>query len=313
LAQHIQDPDLLLEAHHALWAILFYGGELAAVRPHLEQGRRLYDPQRHRSHAARYGGHDPGVCCRMVAGLSLWLLGYPDQAVASSQASLDLAQQIDHPFSLAIALAFAAMVHHCRREAPLTQARAEAAITLATERDFPQQLERARSLRGWAVAARGDGEEGIAQIRQALGAGATRDRPYNLALLAEASAQVGQTTEGLETLAKALAMLAEGGVRWWEAELYRLRGELLLHAERGVQNAAFTAEECFHQAIEIARRQQAKSLELRAVMSLIRLWQQQGKRVEGRQILLPLYDWFTEGFDTPDLRDAKALLNDLSA
>jgi predicted ATPase len=313
LAQHIQDPDLLLEAHHALWAILFYGGELPATRPHLEQGQRLYEPQRHRSHAARYGGHDPGVCCHMVSGLSLWLLGYPDQAVASSRASLDLAKQIDHPFSLAIALAFAAMVHHCRREAPLTHARAEAAITLATEQDFPQQLERARSLRGWALTVLGDAEGGIAQIRQALGSGATRDRPYNLALLAEASAYARQTTEGLETLAKALAMLAEGGVRWWEAELYRLRGELLLYSERRVQNAALTAEECFHQAINIARRQQAKSLELRAVMSLIRLWQQQGKRVEGRQMLLPLYDWFTEGFDTADLRDAKALLNDLSA
>jgi class 3 adenylate cyclase/predicted ATPase len=311
LAQHVQDPDLLLEAHHALWAILFYGGELAAARPHLEQGLRLYEPERHRSHAARYTGHDPGVCCHMVAAQSLWLLGYPDQAVASSQASLDLAQQLDHPYSLAVALAFAAMLHHCRREASLAQARAEAAITLATEQGFPQQLERARSLRGWALAARGHEQEGIAQIRQALGSGATRDRPYNLALLAEVSAQVGQTTEGLETLAEALAMLAESGVRWWEAELYRFRGELLLRAERGVRNAALTAEECFHQALNIARRQQAKSLELRAAMSLIRLWQQQGKQVEARRLLLPLYGWFTEGFDTADLQEAKALLEAL--
>jgi predicted ATPase len=255
----------------------------------------------------------------MVSAQSLWLLGYPDQAVARSQASLDLAQQLDHPFSLAIALPFAAMLHHCRREAPLTQARSEAVITLATEQGFPQQLllERARSLRGWALAARGHGEEGIAQIRQALASagsmGAARDRSYNLALPAEASTQVGQTTEGLETLAEALAMLAESGVRWWEAELYRLRGELLLNAERGVRDAASTAEECFHEALNIARRQQAKSLELRAAMSLIRLWQQQGKQVEARQILLPLYGWFTEGFDTADLREAKALLKDLSA
>jgi class 3 adenylate cyclase/predicted ATPase len=309
LAQRVQDPDLLLEAHHALWAILFYGGELAAARSHLEQGLRLYEPQRHRSHAARYTGHDSGVCCRMVAAQSLWLFGYPDQAVASSHASLELAQQLDHPFSLAVALSFAAMLHHCRREAPLTQARAEASITLATEQDFRHQLERARSLRGWALAARGHGEEGIAQIRQALASdrstGATRDRAYNLALLAEASAQMGQTTEALETLAEALTMLAENGVRWWEAELYRLRGELLLSAERG------GAEECFHQALNIARRQQAKSLELRAAMSLIRLWQQQGKRMEARQLLVPLYGWFTEGFDTADLQEAKALLEAL--
>jgi predicted ATPase len=230
LAQRIQDPDLLLEAHHALWAILFYGGELTAARPHLDQGLRLYDPQRHRLHAARYTGHDPGVCCHMVAAHSFWLLGYPDQAVASSQGALDLAQQLDHPFSLTVALTFAAMLHHCRCEAPFTQARAEAAMTLATEQDFPQQLERARPLRGWALAARGHGEEGLIQIRQALAAdrsmGLTRDRPYNLALLAEASAQGGQTSEGLEALAEALALLATSGVRWWEAELHRLRGEL---------------------------------------------------------------------------------------
>ena len=99
--------------------------EAAAARPHLEQGLRLYNPERHRSHAGSYGGHDPGVCCRMVTASSLWLLGYPDQAVVSSQSSLELAQQLDHPFSLTIALVFAAMLHHCRREAPLTQARTE--------------------------------------------------------------------------------------------------------------------------------------------------------------------------------------------
>jgi predicted ATPase len=329
LAQRIQDPDLLLEAHHALWAILFYGGELTAARSHLDQGLRLYDPQRHRLHAARYTGHDPGVCCRTVAGQSLWLLGYPDQAVASSQVALDLAQQLDHPFSLAIALNFAARLHHFRREASFTQARAEASMTLATEQDLLQQLERARPLWGWALAARGHGEEGIIQIRQALAAdrsmGATRDRPYNLALLAEACAQGGQTTEGLEALAEALALLATSGVRWWEAELHRLRGELLLQA--GVQRPessvlthhstlrmphAAEAGACFQQALDIARRQQAKSLELRAAMSLSRLWQQQGKRAEAYEVLAPIYDWFTEGFDTADLQEAKALLEALT-
>ena len=329
LAQRIQDPDLLLEAHHALWAILLYGGEPAAARPHLDQGLRLYDPQRHRLHAARYTGHDPGVCCRVVAAQSLWLLGYPDQAMASSQAALELAQQLAHPFSLALALTFAAMLHHCRREALLIQARAEASMTLATEQDLRQQLERARPLWGWALAARGHGEEGIIQIRQALAAdrstGATRDRPYNLALLAEASAQGGQTTEGLEALAEALALLATSGVRWWEAELHRLRGELLLQS--GVQSPessvlthhstlrmphAAEAEACFQQALDIARRQQAKSLELRAAMSLSRLWQQQGKRAEAYEMLTPIYSWFTEGFDTADLQEAKALLEALT-
>jgi TOMM system kinase/cyclase fusion protein len=313
LAQRIQDPDLLLEAHHALWAILFYGGEQAAVRPHLEQGLRLYEPQRHHIHAARYTGHDPGVCCRTVGAQSLWLLGYPDQAVASSQAGLDLAQQLAHPFSLSLALSFSAMLHHYRREAPLIQTRAEAAMMLATEQDFPQHLEKGILLRGWALAARGHGEEGITQIRQALAAnrstGSTRERPYYLALLAEASAEVGQTSEGLEAVAEALAMLAKSGVRWWEAELYRLRGELLLQRSMAPQGEA---EACFHQALDIARRQQAKSLELRAAMSLSRLWQQQSKKEEARRMLAEIHGWFTEGFDTADLIEANALLEELS-
>jgi predicted ATPase len=312
LAQHIQDPDLLLEAHHALWAILFFAGELTAVRPHLEEGARLYDPQRHRLHAARYTGHDPGVCCHMLTALSLWLLGHPDQAVASSQVAIEVAQQLAHPYSITLALSFAAMLHQCRCEVPLTQARAEAILTLGTEQGNPQVLERGMCLRGWALAASGHEEEGIAQIRQALAtyrsAGATRDRPYYLALLAEACAQGGQIPEGLEASAEALDLLATSGVRWWEAELHRLRGELLLQDSSAPQGEA---EFCFHQALAIARDQQAKSLELRATMSLSRLWQQQGKRDEARQLLAPIYGWFTEGFDTADLQEAKALLEEL--
>jgi predicted ATPase len=311
LAQRLQDPDLLLEAHHALWAILFFGGELAAVQPHLEQGLRLYEPQRHRTHTALYSGHDPGVCCRVIAGQSLWLLGYPDKAVANSQAALDLAQQLAHPYNLTLALSFAAVMHHLRREVPLTQARAEAVITIATDQEFPLHLAQVMPLRGWTLAENGRAEEGIAQIHQGLAAyqatGATRDRPYYLALLAEASAKVGQTTEGLEALAEALATLAKSGVRWWEAELYRLRGELLLSAD----NEA-AAEACFHQALDIARRQQARSLELRAAMSLARLWHRQGKRAEAHQLLAPIYGWFTEGFGTADLQEARALLEALA-
>jgi predicted ATPase/class 3 adenylate cyclase len=314
LAQHLQDPDLLLEAHHALWTSLFTDGELAAARPHLEQGMRLYEPERHRAHAALYSGHDPGVCCRQQAALVLWLLGYPDQAVASIQAALALAPQLAHPVSLALALHRAAVLHHLRREAPLTQARAEAAMTVATDQGLPQQLAQSTLLRGWALAVSGHGEEGKTQIQQGLAAyqatGVTRDRPYHLALLAEASAEVGQTTEGLEALAEALATLAKSRVRWWEAELHRLRGELLL------QHSVAPPEEveaCFQQAHDIARRQQAKSLELRAAMSLSRLWERQGKHADARELLAPIYGWFTEGFDTADLQEAKALLEELAS
>jgi len=170
LAQRLHDPDLLLEAHHALWASLFFVGELIAARSHLEQGLRLYEPQRHHAHAALYSGHDPGACCHWVAAAALWLLGYPDQAVASSQAALALAQQLAHPLSLALALFWAAMLHHMRREAPLTQAHAKAVLTIATDQEFPQQLAQATPLQGWALAESGQWEEGITQIHQGLAA-----------------------------------------------------------------------------------------------------------------------------------------------
>jgi predicted ATPase len=314
LAQRLQDPDLLLGAHHALWATLFFGGDLAAAQPHREQGLQLYEPQRHRAHAALYSGHDSGVCCHMLAAPSLWLLGYPDQAVASIQAALTLAQQLAHPLSLTYALYWAAVLHHLRREVPQTQARAEAAMTIATDQELSASLARATPLRGWALATSGYEEEGITQIRQGLAAsqamGAMGDRPYHLALLAEASPLGGQTAVGLEALTEALATLARSMTRWWEAELYRLRGELLLQHTVTQQGEA---ETCFQQALAVARRQQAKSLELRAAMSLARLWQRQDKQAEAYELLAPVYGWFTEGFDTADLREAKALLEELGA
>jgi predicted ATPase len=185
-------------------------------------------------------------------------------------------------------------------------------MTIATDQEFPQYCAQATLLRGWALAESGQGEAGITQIQQGLAAsratGATRDRPYYLALLAEASAQVGQTAAGLEALAEALATLAKSTVRWWEAELYRLRGELLL--QHSVAQPG-EAEACFHQALAVASRQQAKSLELRAVMSLSRLWQQQGKCEAARELLAPTYGWFTEGLETADLQEAKAWLDAL--
>ena len=273
LAQRLHDPDLLLEAHHAMWTSLFSSGELAAARAHQVQGLQLYDPQRHRTHAALYSGHDPGVCCHYRAAPALWLLGYPTQAVASSQAGVALAQQLAHPVSLNLALYWAAILHHLRREAPLTRARAEAAMTIATDQGFAHNVAQVLPLRGWALAACGHGEEGLRQLQQGLDAsratGATRDRPYHLTLLAEAATLGGQTTAGLEALTEALATLPTSAVRWWEAELYRLRGALLLQSAAAQSGEA---EACFQQALTVACRQQAKSLELRAAVSLARLW-----------------------------------------
>jgi predicted ATPase len=286
---------------------------LAAAQPHLEQGMKLYDPQRHRTHAALYSGHDPGVCCRMQAAHSLWLLGYPDQALASIQAALALAQQLAHPLSLCLVLRRAAVLHYLRREAPLTQARAEAAIIIATDHGFLEQVALVTPLRDWALTANSQGEERITQSLRGVVASeateATRDRSDRLALLAETFAQVGQITKGLEALAEGLATVAKNRIRWWEAELYRLRGELLLQQTVAQPEEA---EVCFQQALAVARGEQAKSWELRAATSLARLWQRQSNQAAAHELLAPVHGWFTEGFDTVDLQKAKALLEELA-
>jgi predicted ATPase len=224
-----------------------------------------------------------------------------------------MAQEPAHPLSLAHALDYAATLHQFRREEQAAQACAEAAIALSAEQGFAVYLAHGTVLRGWALAEQGQAVEGIAQISSGLEAwrttGAEVQRPYWLALLSEADGHAGQADRGLTWLDEALTVVHKTEERWWEAELHRLKGELLLAlaADNHPQ-----AEICFHQALEVARRQQAKSLELRATRSIVRLWQHQGKRTEARQLLAPVYGWFTEGFDTADLLEAKALLAELA-
>jgi class 3 adenylate cyclase/predicted ATPase len=310
LAQSIQDPALLLDAHAALGATLFWLGEFASARVHTEQGIALYDPQQHRSHDFLLG--DPGVVCLNIAARAMWMLGYPDQALKRGQEALTLAQELSHPFSLGHALAFTAGVHMWRRESQSTREQAEALIALSSEQGFPAWLAGGIILRAWVLTEQGQAEEGIEQMRQVLAAsramGLGTNRPFILIFLAEGYGKVGQTEEGLTVLAEALDMVQKTGERFYETELYRIKGELLLAHSR--ENQA-EAEACFNQAIDIARRQSAKSLELRAAMSLSRLWQKQGKREEARQLLAEIYGWFTEGFDTADLKEAKALLIEL--
>jgi len=245
--------------------------------------------------------------------LVLWLLGYPEQALQRSQAALTLARALSYPFNLVYALLFAAMLHQGCREWQLVQNWAEAAITLALEQGLPDHVTYGTIMRGWALAMQGQWEEGIAQTQQGLVAqhasGSQIARPHFLALLTEAHAAAGQAEAGLDVLAEALALVDHTGERYWEAEIYRLKGDLLL--QQAVPDMS-QAEACFQQALTVARRQQAKSLELRTAMSLARLWQQRGKRAEARQLLAEVYGWFTEGFDTPDLQEAKVLLDELA-
>jgi len=328
LAQREQDPALLMEAHRAVGGALFHLGEFGAAQAHLAQSLNLYDAQRHRSHMFLYTT-EPGVFGPSYAALVLWHLGYPDQALQKSKAARTLAQELSHSYTLAGARCFAAKLHQLLRERALTQEWAETGITLAREQGFPNWVGQGTVLQGWARAGQGQVEEGITQIRQgltieqAIGTGIFQS--YYLVLLAEAYGKAGQVEEGLSVVAEALTVVDKSGERFYEAELYRLKGTLVLQS--GVRgpasenpntqhptpstHAEAEAEECFWKAIEIAQRQQAKSLELRAVMSLARLWQSQGKKEEARQLLAEIYDWFTEGFDTKDSQEAKALIEAL--
>ena len=278
LAQQAQDSAMLLEAHRALGATLLYLGAGASALPHLEQGMALYDPQQHRASTFLYGD-DSGVVCHSIAAWTLWSLGYPDQGLARSHEAFMLAQQSAHPFSLGFALCWAAVFHQYRREVQAAQGHAEAAIRLATE--FPLWKACGSMLRGWALAHQGQAQEGIEQLRQGLMAlyvsGIEIARLYFLALLAEAYGTIGQPAAGLEVLAEALTRVDTTRDRWYEPEIYRLKGALLL--QQSADNHA-EAQTCFHSALDVARAQQAKSLELRIAVSLSRLWQHQGQRAE---------------------------------
>jgi predicted ATPase len=312
MARQVQNPAMLVAAHRALGATLFHLGRSASAHTHLAQGIALYDPQQHHAAAFLYG-EDAGVVCRILDALTLWRLGYSDQGWVRNDEALVLAQQSTHPFSLGFAWSCAAWLHKLRREERAAQERAEAAISLATEQGFPYWRAHSSIHRGWALAQQGQAQQGIEQIHQGLTAwqatGAEGMRPYFLALLAEAYGTIGQPGAGLTVLAEALTLADKTGELWYEPEIYRLKGALLL--QQSADNHAET-QACFHRALDIARSQQAKSLELRAATSLSRLWQQQGKRNEARQLLAEVYSWFTEGFDTRDLREAKALLDELA-
>jgi predicted ATPase len=279
------------------------------------------------------------VACLTTMGWILWLLGYPDEALKRNEKALILTQGLSHPLSRAHALIGSDTLHNFRREGQVAQEWAEEAIARSTEHGLAFFLTAGFIHHGWALAQQGRTEEGLAQIHKGLTASrATGTEAYRasyLGILAGAHRAAGQPEEGLTVVTEALTVVDKTGERWWEAELYRLKGELTLQSQVGLgqvedrsqasqdrSEAAHPqplapdpqgeAEACFLKAIEIARKQQAKSWELRASTSLARLWQQQGKCHEAHTLLAEVYDWFTEGFDTKDLQEAKTLLEALA-
>jgi predicted ATPase len=314
LAHRRRDPDFLLVAHNVLQQPLFHMGEFAVARHNQEQGSALYDPQKHRSLTAVYG-EDPGFGCLVYGAATLWYLGYPEQALRSVQAFRSLAEGLSNAFDVAQALYYGTLVHLCCRETVPTQELAGALMDLCREQGFALLLAGGMILHGWSLTGQGQMEEGLRQMRQGLAdwqaTGALSHRPFHLSLLAEALARQGQVQDGLTALAEAQTLAEATGERFHEAELHRLRGELLLKQAvggRDVEVKQGGPEACFRRALAVARQQRARPLELRAALSLCRLYQSQGRGAEARPLLAESHGWFTEGFDTPDLQEARVIL-----
>jgi predicted ATPase len=308
-AQSGEDPVRLMFAHLALGFTGYQMGELLLARHHIETALSFYDGEH--ALAFRLAGTDSKVMCLSYLAFTLWTLGYPDQALQKINEAIGWAQALSHLFSLVFAENFAGFLYLYRREAPAAQEYGETIIALSTEHGLTEFFDLATFICGAAMAGQGRNEEGAAQMHHVCGAsGIALRRPTLPIWLAEAYMQGGRFDDGLRALAEAVTAGEEHENRQDEPEKHRIKGELLLR-----QNHSYVAEaqKCFQIAIEIARQQSAKSYELRATMSLARLLARQGRSDKAQAMLTGIYNWFTEGFDTADLKDAKALLDELSA
>ena len=312
IAETTHDVTVGLAAHNALGIMAFYGGDFEAALGHVERGLELYDPDAHSPNrsAAFRAGQDPGVSCTVYAAWALQILGYPVRAAEQMVEAVRLARSLGHPFSVAYACHFAAAFHLFRREHGAVSQFEDEAMAHATEHGFRLFPMMGAIHRGALVSS----EAGLAQMRQALAStqaiGIELRRPSFLALVAESCERLGQPEAGLDALSEALAEAERTGQRYWDAELFRSKGVLVLSAAG--KTSAARAEQSFLDAIEIARRQRAKSFELRAATSLSRLRASQGRAAEAHALLADVHGWFTEGFDTPDLSEAKALLEQVA-
>ena len=311
LAEQQNDTTLLQEAHWALGQTLFYLGQLSPARSHLEKSSGFYTPQSLISQVSRDAAGTQ-IACLAFSGYTLWALGYPNQALETCDEALSIAHKLSHPFTLAFAFISMAQLNQYMRKPQATLKWTDTTIAFAQEQGFPMLVEYVSPLRAWTLVMQGNIEEGMAQIQQIKAnepaSVHNAHRPMLYAVLVEAYAAADQVMEGLDLLVEATEMVEQTGFRFYEAELYRLQGELLLNPTAPESRQA---EDCLQRALDLARSQQAKSIELRATMSLSRLWHQQDKKKEAYRLVSECYSWFTEGFDTPDLQEAKMLLNEL--
>jgi predicted ATPase/DNA-binding winged helix-turn-helix (wHTH) protein len=315
LAKRLDDTAVLVEAQYALGTTLLQLGELRGALRHLTDGVSNYDRERHASNCFFYQ-LDPCVACLSASARTLWLLGFPDKALQKIKDALELARQINHPESRAYALTFVADIYHFRGEVAEAVEYIDQAIKCSLELGLKQELSWAQMMNGWMLVERGRKEEGVAELQRHLAhyrkIGSEVARSKFLGLLALALGRARKIRDGISVLDEAFDFVRFTGERYYESELYRIKGELLLLLPGSKPSPRTKAEEYFLQAVEIARQQGAKSLELRAVMSLARLYRRQNRPTDARPRLEEVYKCFTEGFDTADLKEAKALLEELS-
>ena len=309
LGGRLSYAGMAMRGHWALEITFTHRGDFPLAVEHFEKAMALYRPDQHRDDAILFA-LNPGVAMRCFAAWSLWFCGRPDQSLVRMQEAVSQARELSEPHSLAHALGFAAVLHQLRRERELTREYAEAVIALSTEHGLVLYQTMGTILRGWALVGQSDDEDAIRQVRRGLAAwqttGAQLMRPHSLGLLAEVLHAASHTEEGLEVVDEALAIGDATGERWYQAELYRLKGELLLKRD---SSAIDTAESNFLQSMAIAREQHARAIELRAAVSLVRLARARGLRYSALTVIRPILETFTEGLDTLDVSEAKALLD----
>jgi class 3 adenylate cyclase/predicted ATPase len=308
-----QEPESLVVGHRIVGLSAFMLGDFSQAEAHYKEHLARYDPTQHRRLALHFGQDQRAACLANLAWLK-WIVGRPDDSLATSRAAVAYSREFDHINTHAYVDFFTLFPLHFRRDVLATETQANALIALSKEKRMSMWGVWAALFSGWALGQRGNSQAAIAQIRDSLAdaraSGQDFCRPYFLTMLAQTLAPCGRIEAGLEALEEALALVDSTEERWWEAEIHRLKGELL-HSLARQENDDVEAE--FATALRIAGRQGAKSLELRAAISLAGLWAGRGERQRARNLLAPTYGWFTEGFDTPDLKEAKALLDELSA
>jgi predicted ATPase len=311
LAERQQDTAARVAGHRFVAVSTMFSGRLAAAVPHFERALALYDSADRTSPVYLWAPDSRVASLSFTALILLWR-GCPDRAVARSREALAAANELGHPYTTCQALFLNSWLHQGRGEPGLAGERAAAAVALATEHGLPAWAADGIVLQGWALAAEGEVVAGVAGLRRGLAAerasGVLLFQPSFLGLLADTCIRAGEATEALAVLAEALAIADRIEVRWFEAELHRLKGEALL---RTTAADVAAAEASFRKAIDVAREQDAKWWELRAATSLARLWAERGERRKARDLLAPICGWFTEGFDMLDLKEAGTLLDEL--